>query len=191
MLKILKYFMEEPTQGQVQPGNTQSAHQTNSTGPHTEPHKPLPPKLPAYSALPQLEEWLEEYLGQKAPQMPEKWRQIIAKISPWIILVVAILGLPLIFAAFGLGIATIPAAAMVGYHFGTWTIVLAIVSIASLVLEIIALPGLFHRAKKGWVFVFYAALITAAVNILSINIGGILGDIIGLYLLFQIKNQYK
>ncbi len=123
--------------------------------------------------------------------MPEKWRQTIAKIGPWITLVVLVLGLPLILAAFGLGLATVSTAAVIGYHYGTWSMVVAVISIASLVLEIIALPGLFHRTKKGWVFVFYAALITAAVNILSINIGGILGDIIGLYILFQIKNQYK
>lgn len=184
--------MEEPTQGQAQPGSTQTTNQGQQTSSaHTEPHRQLPPKLPAYSAIPQLEEWLAEYLGQKAPQMPEKWRQTIAKISPWITLVVLVLGLPLILAAFGLGLATVPAAAMIGYHYGTWTIILAVVSIASLILELMALPGLFHRAKKGWVFVFYAALITAAVNILSVNIGGILGDIIGLYILFQIKNQYK
>lgn len=186
--------MSEANEQQSQHTSQNTVHDqpsATSNTTHHEEHR-LPPKLPAYSGLPQIEDPLEEYLGRRAPQLPEKWRVIIAKISPWLTLIALIFGIPFIFAVFGLAFfAAVPAAAMVGYHYGTFAMILAVISIASLVLELIALPGLFHRTKKGWVFVFYAALISVIVSVLSINISGLIGNALGLYILFQVKNQYK
>jgi hypothetical protein len=157
---------------------------------HQNAHK-LPTKLPTFSALPQLEEWLEEYLGQKAPQLPQHWRQTIAKFAPWVTLIVFVLALPLIFGIFGLSVVVFSGAAMAGLSYGAWGWFTVLITIASLVLELVALPGLFKRSKQGWIFIFYAALIGAAAHILSFNLGSLIGDILSLYIIFQIKNQYK
>lgn len=188
--------MDEPTHSQAQPGNSQEQTTGPSSGPqatshYQEPHhKQLPPKLPPYSFLPQLEGWLEEYLGQKAPQLPERWRQTIAKIGPWVTLVVLILTIPALLALLGFGFAVVSTLG-VAVHYGAWSWFIWLLTLGSLVLEIIALPGLFKRTKFGWSFIFYAALLGGVTNILSINIGGLIGTVLSLYIIFQIKNQYK
>ncbi len=176
---------ENPTNQSAQtPPHEPGAHTM-----YTEEHK-LPPKLPAYSALPQVEGQLEEYLGRRTPQLPEKWRQTIAKISPWITLVVLILTIPALLAILGFGAVIISATGAI-VHYGAWGWFLWILTLASLALEIVALPGLFKKSKQGWSFIFYAALLSGATNILGINIGSLVGTLVSLYIIFQIKNQYK
>lgn len=169
--------------------NTQS--QTNN---QTPPPHPLPPKLPTYSKLPEIENPLEEYLGRKAPQLPEHWRAMIAKFSPWISLIVFLLTLPAIFAIFGFSFFMLAKySAVTGYHysFGYWYYFTTAITAVAMVLEVIALPGLFNRTKQGWVYIFYASLIFGVANILNLNIGSLVGTLISLYFIFQIKNQYK
>ena len=154
---------------------------------HTHEHH----KLPTYSALPQIEAPLDEYLGQKAPQIPEKWRQLIAKISPWLTLIALVFTIPAILALLGLNLVSVAAVGAVGLHRGPGYTVFLVVMAATFVLEILAVPGLFKRSKQGWVYVFYASLISTALNILTFNVGSLLGSVISLYILFQVKNQYR
>jgi ribosome-associated toxin RatA of RatAB toxin-antitoxin module len=61
-----------------------------------------------------------------------------------------------------------------------------------LALEAIALPGLFKRTMQGWNFMFYSQLVSIIGGILSYNIvGTLIGAVIGLYILYQVKNKYK
>jgi hypothetical protein len=77
-----------------------------------------------------------------------------------------------------------------GYSaYGGWGLV-AIISMIPFVLEALALPGLFKRSKYAWNFLMYASLVAIVENILSFSVGGIIGGIIGLYILFQIKELY-
>jgi len=77
-------------------------------------------------------------------------------------------------------------------HFFTAMISL-IISVIVLVMEVIAVPGLFKRTKGGWNLVFYASIVSLIGSIISINgiISGIIGAIIGWYILFQVKDLYK
>lgn len=159
---------------------------------HTEAHHAHHAKLPAYSALPELENWLDEYLGHKAPRLPEDWRKTIAKIGQWITLILLILSLPVIFAALGLSALFSPFTALYGgYSWGLWSGSSLVVTIAALILEGLALPALFKLSKDGWVLIFYAALLTLVSHILYLDLGSIIGSIVSLYIIFQIKNQYS
>lgn len=61
-----------------------------------------------------------------------------------------------------------------------------------LVLEGLAIPGLMKKSKQGWTYMFYATLVGVVLNIVQLNIAGlIIGSGIGLYLLYQVKHQYK
>jgi hypothetical protein len=66
-----------------------------------------------------------------------------------------------------------------------------ILSIVSLILEAMALSGLFKRQRKGWEFLFYAELVGVLITLFSLTIGGIIGLIIGFYILFQVRSYYK
>jgi len=146
--------------------------------------------------LSQLEAMLDEYMIKKAPfTLPMGAKEFIAKVSPYLIIIFAIMALPLIFAALGLSAVLTPFAMMGGYGFG-WgygAIVSLVVAVVTLVMEVIAVPGLFKRTKAAWRLLFYASIVSLVGSILSVSgiIGGIIGAIIGWYILFQVKELYK
>ena len=137
-----------------------------------------------------LENWLALYFGEKAPQLPPKAKEVIVKIAPWLVLLGILLSLPAILSLLGLG--TLGAswmmwAGVTGGSYYLWLILM----VAVVVLEVIALPGLFHRTRKGWLFAFYAVLVSAVQNLVMMNIGAlIIGLLIGLYFLFQVRSHY-
>lgn len=145
----------------------------------------------------------------KFPHIPEGGRKVIADISPWIALIFGILG---VIGLLGEGalmtLIAIPAL-MTG---GVWVIVgfiTALLGLASVVLQLLAVNPLKARIKKGWNYLFYGVLIGVVSTIISV-IGGVvgasayagasavsslvsgaLGFLIGGWILFEIRDQYK
>ena len=131
---------------------------------------------------------------KKAPfALPMGLKEFIVKVSPYLVIIFAILALPLILAAVGLSAVLAPFAMMGGYGWGYGAIISLIASVIVLVMEVIAVPGLFKRTKNGWRMVFYASIVSFIGSILSISgiVGCIIGAIIGWYILFQVKDMYK
>jgi len=145
------------------------------------------------SFMKKIEHWLEDVFGKKAPQMPDKWREVIVKVMPWIALILMVLAMPLILFALGISVVTLPVAAVAGVYAGPTYYITLLISAATIVLELVALPGLFKRQLRSWYLVYYAALlgvISAVIGLLSMSFGGIIGSVIGFYILFQIKKFY-
>ena len=141
----------------------------------------------------QLEDLLDEYLVKKAPfTIPDKWKEAIVKFAPWINLILMILALPALLALFGIGAFLAPSSYLGGLRTGmAYTLGLIVASIA-IVLNALAIPGLFKRTCQGWMFVFYATLIGVVENAIHFNIGNlIIGSLLSLYMLFQVKSYYK
>lgn len=131
--------------------------------------------------------WLNVWFGQKAPALPVKGKEIIVKIAPWLSLVMVVLAAPVVLALVGFG-GYVGRYATYGVHDGSWYWIFAA---ATIILNILALPGLFKPSKSGWMFSFYAVLVGGVQNILMMNIGGlVIGLAIGFYILFQIKPYY-
>lgn len=138
-----------------------------------------------------LEDRLEEIFVKKLPALPTKAKVIIVKFSPWIAGLMLLIGLPTLVAALGLSSLFSTVSWGYGYHFGysiTWWI-----SIASMVLTGFALPGLVKRKMSAWRLMFYAELVMAVYDLLTMDIVGglIIGTGISMYILFQIKSYYK
>lgn len=150
-------------------------------------------KKDVHGLIRQLEAMLDEYMVKKAPfQLPMGLKEFIVKVSPYLIIIFAIMSLPLIFGAIGLSTALAPFAMMGGYGWGIAAIISLITTVIVLVMEVMAVPGLFKRTKSAWHLVFYATIVSLIGSILAFNIiGGILGAIIGWYILFQVKDMYK
>jgi hypothetical protein len=148
----------------------------------------------------QLENLLDEYMVKKAPfVLPIGLKEFIVKISPYLVIIFAILTLPIIFATIGLSAVLAPFAMMgavmggygYGWGFGLGAIISLIAAVVVLIVEVMAVPGLFKRTKGAWRLVFYATIISLIGSILSFNIvGGIIGAIISWYILFQVKDMY-
>lgn len=134
--------------------------------------------------------FLDFYLVQKAPfQFPDNVREFIVKYGPWIMVVLMVLSLPAILFVLGLGTFAVPFGG-VGYATGFG--IAAIGMIATFVLNVLALPGLFARKMQGWTFLFYGELVSIASSLLQgAVISAIIGGLIGLYILFQVRTLYK
>lgn len=148
--------------------------------------------------LAQFEAFLEEYMVKKAPfTLPLGAKEFIVKIAPYLVIIGAILVLPAIFMALGFSAFLTPFAMMGGYAYGSvWgfgMIVSLVTSVIALILEVMAVPGLFKLTKGSWKLVFYASIVSLIGGILSIHgfIGAIIGAIICWYILFQVKDMYK
>ena len=142
--------------------------------------------------LTQLDETLELYLVKKAPALPVNAKEAIVKFAPWITLIMIVLALPAILAIFGLGAIVMPFSYIGGLRYGLNYTLSMIVAAVVLVVEAIAIPGLLKRSKGAWNLVYYATLIGAVQNLLTFNIGGlVIGTLLSLYILFQVKSYYK
>ncbi len=140
-----------------------------------------------------LEDTLEMYLVDKAPfQLPKGVKEFIVKYGPWIALVFLVLSLPMILLAFGLGALVAPFVVMGGVQAAAGFGLGMVFSIAMLVLEAIAIPGLFKRKLSAWKLMFYASLLGGVQALITFNLGGlVIGTGLSLYVLFQIKSYYK
>lgn len=143
-------------------------------------------------ALNKLDTLLTEYLIKKAPALPVGVKEFFVKFGPWISLVLGILMLPLILAAFGLGALFTPVAMMGGARFGAGYMLSMLVAAVQMVLQFAAIPGLLKRQMKGWNIAYYGTLVGGLYSLVSFNIiGFIVGTGLGLYFLYQIKSYYK
>lgn len=142
--------------------------------------------------LKQLDDVLELYLVKKAPSLPTGAKEAIVKFGPWVMLVMIIMTLPLILTLFGIGTVLAPFSYLGGVNTGMSYIISMCLIVVSLVLEAIALPGLFKKEKRSWNLVYYATLVSAVQSAVSMNIIGLLlGTGISLYILFQVRSYYK
>jgi len=132
-------------------------------------------------------ETLQYYLVTKAPfQIPANIREIIVKFGPWLNLLFVLSFIPVVLSLLGLNHMF-----SYGYMMTGWSLY-SIFSLASFVLCALALPGLFKRSISGWNMVFYSSIVSFAGNVIYGDIlGGLVGLIIGLYILFQIRSYYR
>ena len=142
--------------------------------------------------LGQLESMLEEYLVKKAPALPEKAKEILVNILPWLVVIGVVLGGWGLLMLSGLTAGLTSMGMMNVYSSSSFGIVYQIITLVILVVEVMALPGLFKRQAQGWKFAFYATLIGLVAGLFGGNlVSSLVGTIISLYLLFQIKSFYK
>lgn len=139
-----------------------------------------------------LEALLDEYMVTKAPfQIPLNGKEVIVKVAPYLVIIAAVIAIPAILAALGLSTMLAPVALLGGPAWGIGVILSLVTSIAALGVELMAVSGLFKRTKRSWRLVFYATLISLVGSIISFNIvGGLIGAVIGWYILFQVKSLY-
>ncbi len=142
--------------------------------------------------LAQLDELFGEYLGRKAPTLPKGVKEAIVKFGPYIALIFTILAVPAVLLALGLGTLLTPfsffAGVTAGFSFGLGVVF----ALITFVMEAVAIPGLFKRAKSSWNLLYYATLLGVLQNIITFNLGGlVIGSLLSLYFLYQVKEYYK
>lgn len=149
-------------------------------------------------AVGKLESTLEEYLVKKAPfQLPDNVKEIIVKFAPYLAILGVVMGIPGVLALLGAGTILAPlglvGGMMTGRPFLGFGYIVSVLFLGVMVLlEGLAIPGLFSRSKKAWTFLYWSALVGVVQNIVTFNVGGlIIGGLISMYFLFQVKEYYK
>jgi hypothetical protein len=144
------------------------------------------------SLLSQLDVFLEEYLVKKAPSLPENAKEVLVKYAPHISIVVIVFSLPAILFALGLGALVTPLAFMGGVRSGFSFSLTSLFLLATMVLYIAAIPGLFARQMSAWRKMYYATLLSALHSLFNFQLGSlVIGTAISLYFLFQVRSYYK
>lgn len=175
---------------QGQTGEAENSNQSSAAGQNAGASST---KTDIKGLIGQLEALLDEYMVKKAPfAIPMGGKEVIVKVAPYLIIVFAILGIPAILAGLGLSAMLTPLVMLGGSAWGINTMISLVVSAIALVMEVVAVPGLFKRTNGGWRLVFYASIVSVIGNILSLNlVGGVIGALISWYILFQVKDMYK
>jgi len=137
----------------------------------------------------QIEVSLGDLFLKKLPGLPANIKEIVVKFGPWLALIGLVFSLPTLVAALGLR-GVMMTGRGYGYSYGyglaLW------ISIASMILMAVALPGLFARKISAWRLMFYSALVMAVYNLITVSLGSlIIGTGVSMYILFQIKSYYK
>ena len=140
--------------------------------------------------LGKVEDVLNEYFGKKAPALPANIKEILVKLAPYLTILGVILSVPAILGVLGMGVVPYGAAWMMGvgyrYYLGIAFMLVTVV------LEALAIPGLLARKKQGWNWIYYSVLVNMVYMLVSFNIVGLLiGTLIGMYVLFQVRTYYK
>lgn len=125
--------------------------------------------------LPKVEDFLEIYLSKKVPSLPMGLKKFMVAVWPYLILIGLLFDLPFLLSR----------GFILNFNF------LKLIGLVTFVLQGIALPNIFKKRINGWRLAFYVVLIDSVVSFFSAGIlDSILGMIILLYLIFQIKEFY-
>jgi len=124
------------------------------------------------------------------PHLPSEWKDLLTKALPWLVLIGGILSV--ISVLWFLQVFSTPFARMyVGY--GMWSMYMILSLISSIItagLAFLAFPRLQKFEKLGWTYIFGASLLSGIIGVLMFSVGSIIGTCIGLYLLFEVRNNY-
>ena len=142
-----------------------------------------------------------EELYSKAPVLPTNWKESLVKVSPWLALVFGVLSLLTgLLGVLGAGAVSLyaPLAGAAGGILAIWIWVSVVLLFVEGVVLLLAYPSLKKRLLKGWNLLFLLELVwlvSRVIDVLTFNISGIVGAVIGavvgFYFLFQIKSYYK
>jgi len=141
------------------------------------------------------EDLCDEYLVKKAPSLPENIKDAIVKFGPWASILLVIKLIMNILDFLGWGTYFRAAGLFGGLNLGFTYTISTIVEGIALVLMIIAIPKLLKNKKAGWNIMFYVALLEGINSAVLFNmwglIMGLIGMLLSLYILFQVKSRYS
>lgn len=124
------------------------------------------------------------------PGFSKKTSELIVGVIPWLVLVLALLAIPGMLTVFGAGAVATPVALIFGRSVG-WFWLSWVVGGVQLVLEVVALPGLFRRQMRSWTLLYYSNLLGAAMSIVGLSVVGFLISMAIMYVIYQIRSLYK
>jgi len=139
---------------------------------------------------------LENEIGgifKNFPAFPDNVKEILVQIVPWCALIIAVLGGFAFLGLIGVGSAVSAAGIGIDSYGSAWQMWVNIIALGVMaIMAVLAFSPLRNRQKKGWNFLYYIELVSVVSSIISLSIvSGIIGFLIGFWVLFQIKEKYN
>lgn len=184
------FCMENTTNHDTHNENNHGHAHDNNTGHHA--HHETASKMKGHAGA--LEAWLIPIFAN-VPHLPHGGRKFITDIAPWLSLIFGILGLIGLMEAGVLTTLFSPLMAFSGGLRGVGFFITIILGIASSILSILSFNPLREMKKKGWDFAFYSFIIGTVSTIVTMvfmfsGVSGIVGTLIGAYILFEVREMY-
>jgi len=140
--------------------------------------------------LKKLDSFFTDLFLKKAPQLSKNTRGWIIRLMPWSALIFGLMALPGVLAGLGLSTITAPFWTLTGgRHFG-WVIGF-LIGAAQVIIELMAVPNLFKKAKRGWQLIYQASLLGIVSSLFYFSGAGLAMCVISIYFLYQVKSAYK
>lgn len=136
------------------------------------------------------EDFLDEYLGKRAPSLGKTGKKWLVSLLPWLALIMGFLGLVGGLGGLGCSIVASPFLWLGGPNLPFLTFTFFGLAILRSGLEVLAVPSLLNQTQKGWRLLFYSALFQIIINLLHLSHWGLIITLIELYFLFQVKKEY-
>ncbi len=122
----------------------------------------------------------------KLPAWPQSIIDLLRQYFAWIILISSVLSALAILAAFGIASA---AFYFVPVHSTVFMLSLVLLGLKAL-FGILGGWRMLSKAAVGWRFALYSALCGILANILDFGLGGIIGNLLMIWALFQIRQYF-
>lgn len=148
-------------------------------------------KSPSHDFIDTMEQWFSKF-----PPLPKNATDVLVQVMPFIALIFGILGIVVSIGGLGILTATSPLSFLGGAStvsaYGTGFIA-SIVYLAASVLLLAAFPGIKAKKYQGWKLLFWSEVVSLIGGVIGLSsiVSGLIGALIGFYLLFQIKSHYK
>lgn len=141
--------------------------------------------------LKKIDAFLDDLLVKKAPSLGKGAKDFVVTILPWAALIFGLLGF--LGGLGGLGVSTFftPFVSIIGRQLTLAALFYTLITLFQSGLELLAVPYLFKKKKKGWQFLFYSSLLGAFSSLVSLAVFGLVFVLIGLYFLYQVKETYR
>lgn len=142
-----------------------------------------------------LERWLEPMFA-RLPHFPPSARETLVSVAPWFALIFGVLGLAALFSIGAFASLFSPLILLAGGFAGILVFVNILLGLIAAVLQVLAFKPLQDHRKSGWNFLFYGSVLSMLSGILGVlfmqnGIGGVLGPLIGFWILFEIRPAYR
>jgi hypothetical protein len=132
------------------------------------------------------------FSNKQIPALPDNVKEIVVKLAPWLVTISMLMLLPVILLALGIGTVAMPFTYLGGLHTGFSYTIGLVFTFGMIVLELMAIPGLFRRELAAWRLMFYSTLLSLVHQLLNFNLGSlIIGGAISFYFLFQVRSKYS
>lgn len=144
--------------------------------------------------LKKLDTTLESVFVTKAPALPDDIQDVIVRYGPYLVIIGVLLGAASIVSMTGLRSLSMQ---YVGSHeymrmYEQISPLFTLSYALALVFQGLAIPGLLKKTKQGWTYLWYGTLVSIVSNLIQVNVAGlVIGALLGLYVLYQVKKHYS